>query len=53
MVIGTSTRHEVVTPNQGAQDPRVRELFEIRDVRVAMSLAVDRDALNELVWTAC
>ncbi len=50
VIIGTSTRHEVVTPNQGAQDPRVRELFQNRDVRIAMSLAVDREALNELVW---
>lgn len=50
VIIGTSTRHEVVTPNQGAQDPRVRELFQNRDVRIALSLAVDREGLNELVW---
>jgi peptide/nickel transport system substrate-binding protein len=39
-----------VQPNHNCKDERIREFAENRDVRIALSLAVDRDELNELVY---
>ena len=36
--------------NMTTNDPNVRELFLERDFRIAVSLGVDRDAINELVY---
>ncbi|MBV7333539.1 hypothetical protein KFU94_35965 [Chloroflexi bacterium TSY] len=36
--------------NMTAKDPRVRELFQERDFRIAVSLGVNRDEINELVF---
>jgi len=39
-----------ITPNLTTQEPRVREFFQDRNVRIALSLAVNRDELNEVVY---
>jgi peptide/nickel transport system substrate-binding protein len=39
-----------VQPNHTCKDERVREFAGDRNVRIALSLAVDRDELNELVY---
>lgn len=36
--------------NMTTNDERLRELFQARDFRIAVSLGVDRDAINELVF---
>ena len=48
--LGAGDQHVCLTPNQTVQKPRLRQFFQNRDVRIAMSLAVDRDTLNELAF---
>jgi peptide/nickel transport system substrate-binding protein len=50
VVIGSSAGHTAVQLNLTTKNERLREFFNIRDVRIALSLAVDRNALNELVY---
>ena len=37
-------------PNQNAADPELRDLFQNRDFRVALSLSLDRENLNETLF---
>jgi peptide/nickel transport system substrate-binding protein len=48
--IGTSSGHTALQPNHTTKNPRLREFFQKRDVRIALSIAVDRDTLNELIY---
>ena len=48
--LGAGDQHVCLTPNQTVKKPRLREFFQNRDVCIAMSLAVDRDTLNELAF---
>jgi len=48
--LGVGDQHVVLTLNQTVKNPRLREFFQNRDVRISMSLAVDRDNLNELAY---
>ncbi len=48
--IGTVANHFCFTPNLASQDERFRAFFGSLDVRKALSLAVNRDELNELVY---
>jgi peptide/nickel transport system substrate-binding protein len=48
--IGTSSGHAALQPNHTTKNPRLREFFQKRDVRIALSIAVDRDTLNELIY---
>ena len=48
--LGAGDQHVCLTPNQTVKKPRLREFFQNRDVRIAMSIAVDRDTLNELAF---
>jgi peptide/nickel transport system substrate-binding protein len=48
--VGVQDGHVVLTPNMTVKDERLREFFQNRNVRLAMSLAVDRDTLNELAY---
>lgn len=48
--IGIGDNHIVITPNQTVKNPRLREFFQNRNVRIAMSLGVDRIRLNELAY---
>lgn len=40
----------VLFPNQTAQDPVKRELFRNRKFRIALSLAINRDEVNNLIF---
>ncbi len=48
--IGTSANHFVFTPNLASQDERFNEFFGNVDVRKALSVAVNRDEINELAY---
>jgi peptide/nickel transport system substrate-binding protein len=48
--LGISAGHVCVQPNHTCKDERIRELAQDRKVRIALSHAVDRDELNELVY---
>lgn len=48
--IGTSSSHPAIQLNLTTKNEQLREFFNIRDVRIALSIAVDRDAVNELVY---
>lgn len=50
VLIGNSAGHVALQLNQTTKNPRLREFFQKRDVRVAMSLAVNREDMNELVF---
>ncbi len=48
--IGSASGHTAIQLNQTTKEPRLRELFQNADVRKALSVAVDRVTLNELVF---
>ena len=48
--IGFGSNHVAIQLNHTAKDARLRELFQNANVRIALSLAVDRVTLNELVF---
>jgi len=48
--IGFASGHTAIQLNQTTKEPRLRELFQHADVRKALSVAVDRVTLNELVF---
>jgi peptide/nickel transport system substrate-binding protein len=48
--LGAASGHQALQLNQTTKEPRLREFFQNRDVRIALSIAVDRDAINELVF---
>jgi len=50
VLTATSKGHVGLNTNQACKDPYVREFFQNRDVRIALSVAVDRETLNELVY---
>ncbi|MYC97443.1 MAG: ABC transporter substrate-binding protein [Caldilineaceae bacterium SB0661_bin_32] len=48
--LGSASGHSAIQLNLSTKNERLAEFFNIRDVRIALSVAVDRVALNELVW---
>jgi peptide/nickel transport system substrate-binding protein len=48
--VGLSGDHVAVQPNHTCRDARVREFAQDRRVRIALSLAVDRARLNDIVY---
>ncbi len=48
--VGTSSGHPAIQLNLTTKDETLREFFNKREVRVALSIAVDRNAVNELVY---
>ena len=48
--LGTAAGHVCLQLNHTSKEPRMREFAQDRRVRIALSLAVDRDELNELVY---
>ena len=40
----------VIVPNHTHKDPQVRDLFTNKDVRHAMSVAIDREEINDVVY---
>jgi peptide/nickel transport system substrate-binding protein len=49
-MLGIASGHQALQLNQTTKNERLREFFQNRDVRIAFSLAVDREAINELVF---
>ena len=45
-----TTSSAALIPNQTAKDPELRDLFQSRDFRVALSLGIDRENLNETLY---
>lgn len=50
VLIGNSAGHTALQLNLTTKNERLREFFNNRDVRIALSIAVDREDLNELVF---
>ncbi|RLT45240.1 MAG: ABC transporter substrate-binding protein [Chloroflexi bacterium] len=50
VLVGTSANHQAIQLNLTTKNERLREFFNQRDVRIALSIAVDRTAINELVF---
>ncbi len=50
VVLGTTANHLAIQLNLTALDPRLRPFFQQRDVRIALSLAVDRAAMNTALF---
>jgi peptide/nickel transport system substrate-binding protein len=48
--IGQSSGHVCLQLNLTTKNERLREFFNTRDVRLAISKAVDRNALNQLIY---
>jgi peptide/nickel transport system substrate-binding protein len=48
--VGTSSGHPAIQLNLTTKNMPLREFFNIREVRIALSIAVDRNAVNELVF---
>jgi peptide/nickel transport system substrate-binding protein len=44
------TKHRAFLPNHTAKEPRLREFLQDRNVRIAMSYAVNREEMNELTY---
>ncbi len=47
--IGIGSGHTAMQVNHTTKEPKLREFFNNRDVRIALSLAVDRSVINEVV----
>jgi peptide/nickel transport system substrate-binding protein len=50
VLLGISAGHVCINCNHTTKEPRLREFIQDRNVRIALSLAVNRDELNELVY---
>ena len=50
VVLGISANHLAIQPNHTTKEPKLREFFQNRNVRIALNLAMNRDDMNELVW---
>jgi len=48
--VSPSANHLAMQPNHTTKNKRLREFFNNRDVRVGLSLAVDRKTINELIY---
>ena len=48
--LGSASGHSAIQLNQSTKNERLNEFFNVRDVRIALSVAVDRVSINELVW---
>jgi peptide/nickel transport system substrate-binding protein len=50
VMTGVTANHIAFQPNHAANDPKLREFFQTRDVRIALSLAINRAEINDLVF---
>lgn len=48
---GVAAGHVGLNPNHSSKNPLLAEFFQNRDVRIAMNLAMNREEINELVWS--
>ncbi len=50
VLVGVSAGHMAIQLNQATKNDKLREFFQNRDVRIGLSLAIDRERINELVY---
>jgi peptide/nickel transport system substrate-binding protein len=50
VVRGFGEGHSGLNPNHACKNPLVREFFQNRDCRIALSLALDREEINDLIY---
>jgi peptide/nickel transport system substrate-binding protein len=50
VVRGFGEGHQGMNPNHAAKNPLVREFFQNRNCRIAMSLAMNREEINDLIY---
>ncbi len=50
VMLAVDSMHHLLHLNQTTQDARAREMFNDRNVRIALSHAIDRDEINDLVF---
>jgi peptide/nickel transport system substrate-binding protein len=50
VVVEVSASHPGFIPNMTCKNPKLRAFFQQRDVRIAMSYAMNRQEINELVY---
>lgn len=50
VMIGSGSGHLAIQLNLTTKNEQLREFFNKREVRIALSVAVDREAINELVY---
>jgi peptide/nickel transport system substrate-binding protein len=50
VVVGVTAGHEAVQLNHTTKNQALREFFQNRDVRIALSHAINRDEVNELIY---
>lgn len=50
VMVGVSAGHAAVQLNQATKNDKLREFFQNRDVRIGLSLAIDREQINELIY---
>jgi peptide/nickel transport system substrate-binding protein len=50
VVTGVTANHVAFQPNLASLNPKIREFFGTRDVRIALSLAINRAEINDLAY---
>jgi peptide/nickel transport system substrate-binding protein len=50
VLVGTTANHIAFQPNHTTKNEKLREFFQTRDVRIALSLAINRQEINDLVF---
>lgn len=50
VAIGITANHLALQLNQTTKEPRLREFFQDRNVRIAISHAINREEINELIY---
>ena len=48
--LGVSASHDALQLNLATKEPRLNEFFNTREVRIAISHAINREEANELIW---
>jgi len=51
VILGVTAGHEAFQPNLTTKNMQLREFFQNRDVRLALSYAINRDEVNELIYS--
>lgn len=50
VLLGVSAGHEALQLNLATKEPKLNEFFNNRDVRIAISYAMNRDEMNDLIY---
>ncbi len=50
VLLGVSAGHQALQLNLSCKNPLLNAFFNTRDVRIAVSYAINREEINELIW---